>query len=302
MKRLIMMFLALASLATTAMAQAEIEKVAKQIASGSLCELSDINVSSDYDENGKQCKYEYYSFLLKKNSNSFKSLTDAFRADRHDAYDMFRKMADKNGDKDYKETIAYGKDLARSITFGGHLNRNYEVLLFRDKDDNAYRTAYVLIWYDEGEDTRCLFYRIYSKNPREDNRKTNHNVTYGSDGSIIIYDGNTNNSTVLRDWPEKIALGDNDILDATDFMVAFNKIVASIKRMQTIISNAKNDILNDRMAEPVNNMLILCKRHSKLLNADERTACSNSIDDIIKSSADANTTEMLKLAKSYLGK
>lgn len=304
MKKLVILLFTLASLSTTAMAQTTIDNVWRQITNESIGKLTDANVSSGVDETGKQWKYEYYSLLLKKNSSAFNKIADAFKTDRHEAYDIFRKQANKDGDKDYTETIAYGKELARLITFGTKLNHNYEVLLFHDKSDNTFRTAYGIVWFDEGDNTRCQCYRIYGKDPRQDKLDTNRNVTYGSDGSIIIYDGNTNNSTVLRNQSERIELGDNDILDATDFMVAFNKIVASIKSMQSIAKDMKynGDLIGNGMTEHVNNMLILCKRHSKLLGTAERNACAASIDDIIKNATDTNTTEMLKLAKSYLGK
>ena len=280
------------------MAQTNINKVWAQVDKGNLGTQNGARIERGTDAEGKQWTYYYYGILVKKNGQELKQLQAAFRTDRKDAYSVFVKNAGQSAGMEATSKIGYADD-TKTIDFGTNSAHNYEVLLFRDKQDEMRRTAYALVWFDadDGEHTQCYVYRFYGRDPQKMNAKKNQSVTIQSDGTIIKYDGNTNNSVVLR--PQQESTDDVKVENSADFLLRFNKLRTDYTKA---VDFAGKDyaFYADKIMQPVNEIVLLCRKYHSLLSSKEQTSCANILADMQKQSRDKGVTEMLELSRKYL--
>lgn len=289
----------MAMLPLMAMAQADIDKVWVQVERGNIGTQNGVELERDVDAEGKQWTYAYYGLLVKSGSSELKQLQSAFRTDRKDAYSVFVKNANDRSSMMSTSKIGYADD-TKVVEFGTNAAHNYEVLLFRDKKDDKRRTAYALVWFPtkDKDYTQCHIYRIYGRDPRKMNVKRNQSVTIQSDGTIIKYDGTTNNSVVLR--PQDGDFGKNaKVADGADFLLRFNRLRADYTRALDF-AGKDQAFYADKIMQPVNEMLLLCRNHSKLLSDKERTACGNILGDMQNQSRDTGVKQMLELSRKYV--
>lgn len=304
MKKTLLFILAAALSPAVAMAQKNIEKAVEQIKRSAYTEIS-VTKETDVDDDGKQCVYEVHAYEMPKNAGKFKQLLDAFASDQASAYSVMKRLQGVSGDT---QSVGYGKNASKSISFGAYKDRNYYLLLFRDPADTLRRTCYELTWYEgkrsgKSEVWRVYITHIYGLDPKRSYRKAsrtseNTTTTITSDGTIIRYDRSTGNSVVYR--PQKDTDdGAPKINGASDFINRFNDL--RVEYVRAIDFAGKDQtFFADKIMKPVKDMLSLCRNYSRLLNTDEQTSCGNALDDMKSKSRDRGVQEMLSLARKYL--
>ena len=292
------MIVAMAMLPLMAKAQANIDKIWTKVENGNIGTQNGMQMENGTDAEGKKWTYVYYGILVKNGSSELKQLQEAFKSDRKDAYSVFIKKAGFKDGVDGTTTIGYADD-TKSIRFGADSKCNYEVLLFRDKKNEMYRTAYVLMWLDSDDKgyTQCKVFRFYGRDPQKIKAKNNQSVTIQSDGTIIKYDGNSNNSVVLR--PQKTDADSVKVKDGTDFLLRFNKLRTDYTQAVDF-AGKDHAFYADRIMQPVNEILLLCRKYHTLLSTGEQSTCANILADMQKQSRDKGVTEMLELSRKYL--
>lgn len=300
MKRLYMMIAAMAMLPLMAVAQTDINKIWSRVESGGLGTQNEVQMERANDADGKPWSFSYYGLLLKSGSAEFKQLRSAFIADRKDAYSVFVKNARQKNGMNTTLKIGYADD-TKTIEFGTISSHNYEVLLFRDSKDSLRRTAYALVWFDadDSDYTQCYVYRIYGRDPQRMKKMRNQSVTIQSDGTIIKYDGTTNNSVVLRPQDDSLSGKSVKIENVTDFLVRFNKLRADYTQALDF-AGKDQAFYADKIMQPVNELLLLCRNYSRLLSDKERTACGNILVDMQNQSRDTGVKQMLDLSRKYV--
>lgn len=286
-----------------AMAQTNIERVWEQMKRGSTEEVS-INKETDTDTDGKRCVYEVYEYEMKRNSSQLKSLIRAFDADCKDSYSIFRRSEGTSGDK---RSVGYGKNAEKSISYGNYSDRNYYMLLFRDPKDATRRTCYEMTWYEKMSDSgyvKVFLTYIYSKDPQRLDSgvsldDSNTTITVKPDGTIIKYDGKNNKSIVYNPASDKSSqYDDSQINDGADFVIEFNRLRTQyLKAVE--FAGGNQTFFASNIMDPVNKILSLCKKHSRLLNADEKQSCLNTLADMKDRARDKGVKEMLTLATKY---
>lgn len=311
MKKMFMTIIAVVMLPLAAMAQMNINKVWQQVVDGAIGTQTGLDTESGVDADGKKWSYEFYSFETKSGKSVLDRVKAAFKADRKNAYSVFVKSATAN-EEGLGNTlnVKYGKGAAKSIEFGKRFSNgkdnNCEVQFFRDSRDSCRRTAYALVWFNsaDGNSTTCYMYRIYGLDPQRTHTTSTYDggrgqsLTMRTDGTIVKFNGLTNNSVIIQPQEYKPVSTDN-IQDSADFMVMFNtlhsdfvRIVDLAGRDQTLYGNA--------IAKPINGIITLCKRCSKLLSAEERRLCVNVLTDMKTKAKDNGVKTMLDVAASYM--
>lgn len=297
MKAKILIVAAMALLPFAANAQTNINKVWEQVVKGSIGTQNAVEMEHDNDAEGKTWTFDHYGLLVKSGSPELKRLEEAFKSDRKEAYSVYAKSAGQTGRVVNTTKIGYA-DGTKALEFGYDNSHNYEVLLFHDKNDEMRRTAYALVWFETGRgNTQCHVYRFYGLDPRKANTKKNQTTTIQSDGTVVKYDGNTNNSVVMR--PQANSIDSVNVKNSADFIVCFNTLRTEYTKA---INFADGDqaFWADKIMQPVNQIVILCQKYHSLLSTKEQTSCANILADMQKQSHDKGVTEMLELARKYL--
>lgn len=306
MRKICVTLLAILLYPALAMAQNSIAKAVWQIRHGQYTEIS-VEKETDIDDDGKECVYEVYAYEMPKNSGKFKQLLEAFDADQSAAYSVMKRLQGVSGDK---QSIGYGRNASKSITFGSYTDRNYYLLLFNDPADKLRRTCYELTWYagkkSKNKDTwKVYITHIYGLNPKKMDKgqpkvtTTTTTTTITSDGTIIRYDRDTGNSVVYRPQKESATDADLKVNNAVDFINHFNDLrVEYVKAIE--FAGKEQTFYADMIMKPVKKMLALCRNYSKLLSTQEQTSCANALDDMKTKSRDRGVQEMLDLARKYV--
>lgn len=296
-----MILAVMAVLPLAAVAQDNINKVWQQVAGGSVGTQTGVNLKHGTDKDGKQWSYEFYSFKLKPNSSDFRSIMSAFRSDRKDAYDVYMKNANTGGGVlDNTLSITFGDNGEKNVVFGKDDTHNYEVLLFHDPKDADRRTAYAFVWFDtkDGSAVTCYMTRVYGADPLRLQSARNQSVTMQADGTIIKFDGTTNNSVVIR--PSKTPEIKSDTkLDADQFMSMFTGLRSDLVRILDIAGSDQSLYLKN-ISSTASTMSSICKRFGKSLGTEERRACTTMLNDLKSKVDDIGVKTMLDMAIGYL--
>lgn len=249
-------------------------------------------------DRGKMCIYQCYEFEADKKNTQWLQLKKAFDTDVKDAYNAYSK--NEGSTNTNEERIAFGTEPETDkniITFGTYRNHNYRVYLFRDPTDRLWRTCYALVWYDSYSDSDKLHgyvYKIYCRDPKlvgKERQQTT--ISMLNDGSMIQYDNATGVSTVVQTGSGNGERG--SIKTSVDFLSRFNNLRSMY--MDKLESSSPSLSF---LTSVVNNVLMLCKQHASVLDAEEKTAVRNILVSMQQASNDTGLSEMLSLAKSYL--
>ena len=329
MKRISTLLIALAMTPTLAMAQTNIEKAIDQVKRSSFNETA-AKKETEVDDDGVNAIFEQHVYEMPSHSSQFKKLIEAFDNDQRNAYSVFKRLKGTSGNA---QSIGYGRDTQKTVSFGNYKDRNYYLLLFNDTKDKTRRKCYEVTWYDSKSSkkkdnmlTVDITY-IYSKNPKNNKTRAsrvraititsndtiiandtviaatsvggrNTMVTIRPDGTIIKYNRDTGSTIVYKPQDSN---KDNDIKinNSADFMVRFNNLRTQYIK---VIEFAGKDqtFFADGISKPVNEMMQLCRNYHRMLNADEQTTCVNIIEQMKTKSRDKAVQEMLDLAKKYV--
>lgn len=301
-RKSLLLTIAVCFVAIDAMAQVNIEKSWYLIDNGKFGNTTSVQKSRDIDKYGKPWSCAQYTFVDRKRNHNITQLLAAFEADDNAAYcSQKRLMSAHYTTHDIITTISYGYNLDESIKVGVNGSRyNYWYQLFRDRADANRRTAYVLAWryFAKGDSIELYACRVVGADPRKVKSRNNQSVTVQADGTIIKFDGNTNNSVIMR--PQDVTdYSKINIIDGIDFLMQFNSIRASLAS-QLSYADKDQDVFQKSIYKSVNDILYMCKNYSHLLNAYEKVSCRNSLSDLRSKVYDNSMRAMLDLALIYL--
>lgn len=264
MKRTAILIAAFA-ICTTVAAQKNIERLFSEMKTAYGFKTID---KQSYDDDSKApTTYCYMERLVSKTKqNGYTSIfTDTYNLDTKDAY-TFYVMTDVMPNSS-QIRISYGVNNEYDVTFGKNSKHNYLVALFRDKENPDKRTAYALVWYETGDKTEVLIYKIYGNDPkRVKNNKRSTILT--PNGTTIQY---TDNGNTIISSTGRV----NEIKDDLDFMKQFGTLRASF--LELIHGPNVSTTLPVGI---VTKIVELCKKHSHLLSDNERKTCSKSLVDM----------------------
>ena len=286
-----------------AAAQTDIEKALDAFVSdNSTATMLSMNAQQDKDM-GKSGTYQSYEFEVDKKNAQWQQLLKAFGKDAKNSYNVFSKN-EGTTDRSTSNIVfgSYDKGNTSQVTFGSHLDHNYRVLLFRDPNDELWRTCYALVWYESDDDSKKFHgyaYHIYSRDPQMVGKENQQGtVAMLNDGSIVRYDNNSGQSTLVQTGNNQD--GSASIKSSIDVISNFNNLHAMY--VDNNRSSASKSWKLTKSTSIINNLLMLCKQHAKLLNADEKTACANILRSMQQDNTDTGQREMINLAIKYLTK
>lgn len=305
MKHIATFIIAAIALATPlgAAAQADIEKAVDTF-TGENSTATLLSMGSQQDKDmGKMAIYQCYEFETDKKSAQWQQLLKAFAKDAKDSYNVFSKN-EGTTDRSTSNIIfgSYDKGNTSQVTFGSHLDHNYRVLLFRDPNDELWRTCYAVAWNESDDDSKKFHgyvYHIYSRDPQMVGKENQQStVAMLNDGSVVRYDNNSGQSTVVQNGSGQG--GSSSIKSSIDFISSFNNLHAMY--VDNTRSSASKSWKLTKSTSIINNILSLCKQNAKLLNADEKSACTSILRSMQQDNTDTGQREMINLAIKYLAK
>lgn len=264
MKRTAIIIAALA-ICTTVAAQKNIERLFSEMKTAYGFKTID---KQSYDDDSKApTTYCYMERLVSKTKQNgyTRIFTDTYNLDTKDAY-TFYVMTDVMPNSS-QIRISYGVNNEYDVTFGKNSKHNYLVALFRDKENPDKRTAYALVWYETGDKTEVLIYKIYGNDPKRV-KNNKRSTILGPNGTVQI----TDNTNTIFTMP---SIKGEEIKDDIDFMKRFGTLRASFR--QAILDP---DVSNTLPVGIVTKIVELCKKHSHLLSDNERKTCSASLIDM----------------------
>ena len=218
------------------------------------------------------------------------------------AYSSFTKKAGSASIETNR--VGYGNNNSMTYEFGTHKDRNYNLQYLRDRKDSTMRYVYALVWYP-GKDDMVLgsVYKFYSKEPQAYKKSLSNykmNAVQGLDSLVYLgnvkYDRNLARSYDLEMTPPK---------DAAEFIVQFNTLRAAFKNARDQYQYAILGIQATRrtlQTGVANKIVKLCKGYGKLLNADEKNFCANSLNKMRKDTDDEYLQSLLELTANSLRK
>lgn len=251
-----------------------------------------------------------YTFELPANkSKALNKIYEAFDKDASNAYNLAKRSSGISDEELLR--IGYGRDLDKTIALGTHIDRNYEIMLFRDSNDSLYRYAYAIVWKEKvkkEDKVWGIIYKVYGKDPKKVNStftrtimKSNGEIITinNKNGQIITHqieplssDNNvyTNNQDVI------IRTGDTPIKTNMDFLRRFGNLRVAYYAIQDEGGANKLTICTGI----VNKILELCKSSGNLLSESEKTVCIDSMKEIQKHCKDNYLKALLNEAINEL--
>lgn len=248
------------------------------------------------EQNGAKDKSYCYSYTFELPSNKSKVLNSihaAFNKDEPIAYNLAKRSS---GISDATLTrVSYGRNLDKDISFGSHIDRNYEIMLFHDSNDSLYRYVYAIVWKEKVKEDKVwgIIYKIYGKDPKKVNRpitrtiinmKDNGDiVTINDNGQIITHkSGNSSSFNNKNSSKFTIDTGNETITNDMEFLQRFGNLRAAY---QTSLreGGVNNTTLNTGL---VNKIVELCKSYGHLLTDSEKSICIDGIKEMQKLSVD----------------
>ena len=197
--------------------------------------------------------------------------------------------------------VGYGNNNSMTYEFGTHKDRNYNLQYFRDSKDSTMRYVYALVWY-QGMDrsVKGSVYKFYSKDPQTYKKPLSYkmNAVQGLDSLVslgnIRYNKNLVRSYGLDMTPPK---------DAAEFIMQLNTLRAAFKNARDQYPYLENQVTRRTLQTGVANKIVkLCKGYGKLLNADEKNFCANSLNKMKKDTDDDYLQSLLELTANSLRK
>ncbi|CCY80665.1 putative uncharacterized protein [Prevotella sp. CAG:1185] len=250
-----------------------------------------------------------YTFELPANkSKALNRIYEAFDKDASNAYNLAKRSSGISNEELLR--IGYGRDLDKTIALGTHIDRNYEIMLFRDSNDSLYRYVYAIVWKEKVKEDKVwgIIYKVYGKDPKKVNStftrtimKSNGEIITinNKNGQIITHqieplssDNNvyTNNQDVI------IRTGDSPIKTNMDFLRRFGNLRVAYNAIQDEGGANKLTICTGI----VNKILELCKSSGNLLSESEKTVCIDSMKEIQKHCKDNYLKALLNEAINEL--
>lgn len=248
------------------------------------------------EQNGAKDKSYCYSYTFELPSNKSKVLNSihvAFNKDEPIAYNLAKRSS---GISDATlMRVSYGRNLDKDISFGSHIDRNYEIMLFHDSNDSLYRYVYAIVWKEKVKEDKVwgIIYKIYGKDPKKVNRpitrtiinmKDNGDiVTINDNGQIITHkSGNSSSFNNKNSSKFTIDTGNETITNDMEFLQRFGNLRAAY---QTSLreGGVNNTTLNTGL---VNKIVELCKSYGHLLTDSEKSICIDGIKEMQKLSVD----------------
>lgn len=250
-----------------------------------------------------------YTFELPANkSKALNRIYEAFDKDASNAYNLAKRSSGISNEELLR--IGYGRDLDKTIALGTHIDRNYEIMLFRDSNDSLYRYVYAIVWKEKVKEDKVwgIIYKVYGKDPKKVNStftrtimKSNGEIITinNKNGQIITHqieplssDNNvyTNNQDVI------IRTGDSPIKTNMDFLRRFGNLRVAYYAIQDEDGANKLTICTGI----VNKILELCKSSGNLLSESEKTVCIDSMKEIQKHCKDNYLKALLNEAINEL--
>lgn len=250
-----------------------------------------------------------YTFELPANkSKALNRIYEAFDKDASNAYNLAKRSSGISNEELLR--IGYGRDLDKTIALGTHIDRNYEIMLFRDSNDSLYRYVYAIVWKEKVKEDKVwgIIYKVYGKDPKKVNStftrtimKSNGEIITinNKNGQIITHqieplssDNNvyTNNQDVI------IRTGDSSIKTNMDFLRRFGNLRVAYYAIQDEGGANKLTICTGI----VNKILELCKSSGNLLSESEKTVCIDSMKEIQKHCKDNYLKALLNEAINEL--
>lgn len=250
-----------------------------------------------------------YTFELPANkSKALNRIYEAFDKDASNAYNLAKRSSGISNEELLR--IGYGRDLDKTIALGTHIDRNYEIMLFRDSNDSLYRYVYAIVWKEKVKEDKVwgIIYKVYGKDPKKVNStftrtimKSNGEIITinNKNGQIITHqieplssDNNvyTNNQDVI------IRTGDSPIKTNMDFLRRFGNLRVAYYAIQDEGGANKLTICTGI----VNKILELCKSSGNLLSESEKTVCIDSMKEIQKHCKDNYLKALLNEAINEL--
>ncbi len=149
-----------------------------------------VKVNSSVEKNGEgdetvsyiyQYRFEMSATLLGK----LDRVIEAFERDTDEAYNVLAR--DEGISNNVLVNVSYGKDLDKSISYGSYLDRNYRIMLVRDKQDTLKRYCYAVTWHVDKENNMLAgsLDKIYGQDPQKPRGLNDgFSVSIGLDGSL----------------------------------------------------------------------------------------------------------------------
>lgn len=264
------------------------------------------------EQNGVKDKSYCYSYTFELPSNKSKALNSirsAFNKDAPNAYNLAKRSS---GISDATlMRVSYGRNLDKDISFGSHIDRYYNIMLFHDSNDSLYRYVYAIVWKEKVKEDKVwgIIYKIYGKDPKKVNspvKRTIINmkdngdiVTINENGHIITHkiEPLSSNNNVYSNNPNVIIrTGDDPIRTDMDFLKRFGNL--RIAYYAVLDEGGSNKLTITTGI--VNKILELCKSYGNLLTESEKTTCIDSIKEMQKRSKDNYLKALLNEAANEL--
>lgn len=276
-------------------------------------------VSMEQNSTKDQSYCYAYTFELPLNkSKALSNIQEAFNTDASNAYNVTKRSSGIS-DKTLMR-VSYGRHLDKDISFGSHIDRNYEIMLFHDSNDSLYRYVYAIIWKEKAKEDKVWgrIYKVYGKDPKKVETASINTITVTNEnGRYNIYSKDKNgnlkelfnvkgNSRVIRMNPNgqiitfnseasspdnsdnrnsaklTIDMGNDTITNDMEFLQRFGNLRAAYQT--SLREGGVNDTTLNTVL--VNKIVELCKSYGHLLTDSEKSICIDSIKEMQKLSVD----------------
>ena len=237
------------------------------------------------------CKFVEFTVPSKQKS-LLENMERAVIADQAKAYSVYvRKPGSNSSMEQKKQAYDYGANNEYSVTLGTYPSHNYYGMCFADPNDSIRRHAYCFVWFKDGGNYHCYYYHIYGVKPSEfaaykesRQRKSSGSrvrTNSYSDGTVVItqtYDSD-GNVVSMTTAPQQSSV---DVKTDLDFMLQFGNLRAAFL-----------DAIKDADAKTLQTGIVvkivrLCKEKGKVLSANEKKTCVNSLTDMYSVSRKTN--------------
>lgn len=315
MKKMIITMVAMLT-ATHVLAQQNYQKAfQKTIENNEVTILSRKDYKDQPTNPSTYCLFTEFSVPLSKKS-LVEQIEAAFVKDQATAYSTYIKKP-KSGIQNTYMNYVYGPQNEYSVQLGTKSSHNYYGACFTDPNDSLRRHAYCFVWYEENKTIHCFYYHIYGLMPdkqkgipstslslsQEINDQINNALGKQSrfvlDGNLMTIESFDKNGSKTV---SQLHLGDKEteVTNDIEFMSQFGLLRAAFL---DAIKDADNKVMTVGIATKI---MTLCKQHAKLLVADERTTCVNTLasmqKELMKATPDEFVFGMLKQAQNYVNK
>lgn len=250
-----------------------------------------------------------YTFELPANkSKALNRIYEAFDKDASNAYNLAKRSSGISNEELLR--IGYGRDLDKTIALGTHIDRNYEIMLFRDSNDSLYRYVYAIVWKEKVKEDKVwgIIYKVYGKDPKKVNSTFTRTIMKSNGEIITINNKNgqiithqieplsTDNNVYTNNQDVIIRTGDSPIKTNMDFLRRFGNLRVAYYAIQDEGGANKLTICTGI----VNKILELCKSSGNLLSESEKTVCIDSMKEIQKHCKDNYLKALLNEAINEL--